>query len=195
MMHNSPALPRKKVSLAKASWKETWPTLFWLQDCKFFAILLNLRASHFMGQLTERLEFQDSATTSWKLCIWCQKLSKWKRFLPLKPILRPKIKWQWSDIFEALVCKMQLGNEASQSVVQNTLSSLTKVMSSFWLDQVDFLPSKGSSLREWILTHLLNLPMSQKKKMTMKGRPTQGESCIPAKDPPGAHQGSPNQID
>jgi hypothetical protein len=70
-----------------------------------------------MGQAAKIEAFQESATTSWKPCIFGQKLSKWKRFFPLKVTLSLRIRRQWSDILEEELYIEQSGNKSSQSEV------------------------------------------------------------------------------
>jgi hypothetical protein len=136
-----------RTSLARPNWVFTCPTFFWLQLWSALIVALNLFARVSKGQEVAWTEDQAVSTACWKWALaGCTSFS-------------PKRSGQWSEPSLALLCKRQFGKSCSYSEEQNTLSSLTSVGVSCWLDQVYFLPCNDNSFSSNSLISRRNLPI------------------------------------
>ena len=116
-----------KISLAKASWKFTWPTIRSLHLCRLLVVALNFLSKVMKGQGPAGTEVHAEETASWKPPSLGQKDSKWNLRCPGVLSRRPSKRGQWSELSEAKLWSRQLGNISSQSTEQRTLSNFTRV--------------------------------------------------------------------
>jgi len=148
-----------RTSVARLHWLLMCPTFFWLQLWRALMVALNFFARVLKGQDVEWTEDHANSTVSWKPSRVGQKDSKWNRALAGCTSFRPNRSGQWSEPSLAMLCKRQFGKSCSHSVEQKTLSSLTSVAESCWLDQVNFLPCNDNSFNSKSFISRWNLPI------------------------------------
>ena len=136
-----------------------FPTFLWHHFWRPLLRRFSLRKRRSTAQFVCIGASQFCCTASKKPGTLVQKLSKWKRRLPVILIFNPKIRGQWSDTPEAALCNIEPGKISSQYEQQNARSSLTRVGDILSLDHVYFLPNSGNSLTSESSKKRRNLPI------------------------------------